>query len=360
MTDNLYDTLGVGRNADAQEIKKAYKKLALQYHPDRGGDQEKFKKISEAYSILSDENKRARYDQFGSVDMTNAEMPDMNDIFTNIFGFPFGGGGGGHPGMGMPGMPGMPGMGMPGMRGFGGGGSGGVRKGPARHMQLEVTLEEVHKGSTVPFRLLRKKYLASKTCTTCNGQGQRVQQMSLGIGLMTQSIVDCSACQGNGSTFAEKDATTTEEVIQVPVPKGIPAGNKLVIRSKSDDYPGRETGDVVLSIVYKKHSFYRPSKDPNDLECTVPISLSDYLLGFEKRLVLLDQSVIPLVFSPPVANVLKGPIEKVISYHGFTYKHQTGNLIVRFEIHFPDTLPSTTELKKSFPPLAFSCPFLQK
>lgn len=346
MTENLYDTLGVGRQADTQEIKKAYKKLAMKYHPDRGGDQEQFKKISEAYTILSDQDKRKRYDQFGTVDMSNMEMPDMHDIFNSFFGF------------GMPGMGGMPGMHMPGMggmHGMGGMGRGAppsTRKAPGRHMQLEVTLEEVMKGSTVPFRIHRKKYHGSKTCTGCNGQGQRIQQMSLGIGIMTQSVVECTSCQGSGSLYSEKDITTSEEIIQVPVPQGIPMGNKLVIRGKADEYPGRDTGDVVLSVVYKKHAFYRPStKNPLDLEASIPLSLSEFLLGFEKHVLLLDQTTLA-IHQPthtPLRRILSGPVEKVIPKHGFSYKGHTGSLVLRFEVHFPDPLP--LEALSAFPAL---------
>jgi DnaJ family protein A protein 2 len=226
-------------------------------------------------------------------------------------------------------------------------------------MQLEVTLEEVMKGSTVPFRIHRKKYHGSKTCTGCNGQGQRIQQMSLGIGIMTQSVVECTSCQGSGSLYSEKDITTSEEIIQVPVPQGIPMGNKLVIRGKADEYPGRDTGDVVLSVVYKKHVFYRPStKNPLDLEASIPLSLSEFLLGFEKHVLLLDQTTLA-IHQPthtPLRRILSGPVEKVIPKHGFSYKGHTGSLVLRFEVHFPDPLP--LEALSAFPALTNTNPFL--
>jgi DnaJ family protein A protein 2 len=228
-------------------------------------------------------------------------------------------------------------------------------------MQLEVTLEEVMMGSTVPFRILRKKYQGNKKCSGCNGQGHRIQQMKLGIGIVSQSVVECTVCKANGYLYSESDASTTEEVIDVPVPKGIPAGNKLLIRGKADEYPGRETGDVMITVVYKKHPFYRPSsRSPGDVECTIPLSLSEFLLGFEKHLVLLDSTTITLSqpAGKPLANVLSGPLEKVIPFRGFSYKHQRGSLVVRFEVYFPTTLPSSSTLLSSFPSVPTSHAFL--
>lgn len=338
MTDNLYETLGVSQDASLDDVKKAYKKLAMKHHPDRGGDPEKFKKISEAYGVLSDPDKKRRYDQFGTMDDS---VPDMADIFNMMggMGFPFGSG-----------MPGMGGMGHP-----------GARKAPPRNMQLQVTLEEVMRGSTVPFRIRRKVYSKSKKCTQCNGQGHRVQQMKLGIGIVSQSVVECGACQASGHLYSESDASTTEEVIDVPVPRGIPAGNKLVIHSKADEYPGRETGDVVITVVYKKHAFYRPSpKNPANIECSIPLSLSEFLLGFERNLLLLDGTTLTLQqpANTPLKRVLSGPVEKVISNRGFQYKNQRGSLNVQFEVYFPEVLPPSSTLLTSFPSHSPPNPFL--
>lgn len=331
--DNLYDVLEVSSSASQTDIKKAYKKLAMKYHPDRGGDPEKFKKISEAYSILSDDEKRRRYDQYGTVDMTNMEMPDMNDLFNNIFGFPFGGGGSGSF-----------------FHGGNGPSSSSRRKGASRQVILEVTMEEVIKGATVSLSIQRKRYTTGTRCQTCKGQGHMVQQMNLGIGFVTQNIVQCHQCQGDGKQYSDKDIVTVEETIQVPLPKGIPDGNKLVIRNKGDEYPDKESGDIYLVVSYKKHKFYRPSQTkPLDIDCTIPLSLYEFLYGFEKSIKLLDDSILTLVQpkGQPLQKNISGPVKKVITYKGFSYKGNKGDLVISFTIVFPELSQTTEKLIKT-------------
>lgn len=327
---DLYNLLGVARDASQADIKKAYKKLAMKYHPDKGGDPEKFKKVSEAYSVLSDDEKRRRYDQFGTVDMADMQMPDLSELFGNIFGsagFPFGG--------------------MAGMGGFGGdmfhGGQPETKSRTApRVLTLDVALEEVMNGSTIPFRINRKKYKTGSTCSSCKGSGQRVQQMNLGIGFVAQNLVPCPSCEGAGTIYLEKDMIISEEVIDVPLPKGIPNRNKLVIRGKGDEYPKRPPGDVMLVVQHKPHPFFRvDEQDPRRLHCTVPLSLAEFVSGFRKDIKLLDGRVLSLV--QPVNKMLRpridGPLQKVIPKQGFSYRGQTGDLVVSFVLVMPSVIP---------------------
>jgi len=323
--NDLYSLLGVGRSDSSADIKKAYKKLAMKYHPDKGGDPEMFKKISEAYSVLSDDEKRSRYDQFGTVDMADVQMPDLSELFGNIFGStsPFG-------------FPGGGGFGFPGQREM-------DTRSANRVMTLEVTLEEVMKGSTVPFCVHQKKYHTGMLCAHCKGKGSQLQQMNLGIGFIAQNVVQCRSCDGMGTVYKEKDMTVTQEIVQVPVPRGIPQGNKLVIRGKGDEYPQRKPGDIILIVQYKPHPFYR-HLNTCDLGCTIPLTLYEFYFGFTKRLVLLDGRKVKLV--QPANKIFKqhinGPLEKVMKREGFHYRHNIGNLILTFEIHFP---PLSAQLK---------------
>ena len=249
---------------------------------------------------------------------------------------------------------------MPGMGGMGGMRGHHENKGPSRQMQLDVTLEEVMLGSTIPFRIHRKKYTSSNKCSSCNGQGRVVQQMNLGVGIISQNVVSCSSCQGSGHMFADKDVLLTEEVIQVPLPKGIPEGKSLVIRSKADEYPGKQNGDIILVVAYKKHEFYRPStKNVLDVECTIPLSLSEFLLGFKKQLTLLDKSVL-LLKQPegtPLTSIIDRPIEKLVPEKGFCYKGTRGNLNICFTVHTAGMDASTQSLIKTvFSPLAETSP----
>jgi DnaJ family protein A protein 2 len=304
MTESLYDVLGVPRDASLSDIKKAYKKLAMKHHPDKGGEPEKFKKISEAYSILSDDTKRQKYDRFGTIDEN--DMPDIHNIFQSFFGF-----GGGDSPFGMRRQ----------------------NKSVHRQVQLEVTMEDVMTGKTIPLTLQRRTFTKGKTCASCKGQGQRIQQMNLGIGFMTQSIVGCDACDGAGTLYSHDDAITHDEVIQVPLPKGIPNGNRLVIRDKGDSYPGKECGDVILVVTYKKHAFYRVRPDSLDIECTIPVSLYEFLHGFRKNLLLLDGSLMTLEQMKCMAKTIsQACLQKVIKNKGFTYKGHAGHLILLFEI----------------------------
>ena len=251
--DDYYALLGVDRNASKDDIKKAYRKLAMTYHPDRNPDpaaQEKFKKISAAYGVLSDESKRQTYDQFGSeaVDQMGG-MGDMNpeDLFKDIFsqfgggwggGGPFGGGG--HPGEDFGDMFG----------GFGGGPRRReqVKRTPDIDQILQVDLAELYNGTTLKIEYPRKQLCGTcngsgakpphkpTKCTSCKGTGQRVETRSFG-NMIHQSVAECRSCDGTG------------EVLQAQHKCNECGGNKIVKKTKRLNVvvdKGARDGDVLL------------------------------------------------------------------------------------------------------------------
>ncbi|MCF7846660.1 MAG: DnaJ domain-containing protein [Candidatus Gracilibacteria bacterium] len=286
MTENLYDILGVSKSASKEEIKKAYRAAAKKHHPDKGGDAETFKKIREAYSVLSDEDKRAQYDQFGSAEGPRGGMNGFS-------GF---GGGGGFSASGA-------GFDFDNVEdifsSFFGGGTQfrSARKTSNRGGDLEVEVEldfgEALRGTEKTFT---SKHLVScekcdgkggkdaKKCSVCQGTGQVSQKMSTPFGMVQQRTV-CSECGGSGSTFAEKCAVCQGEgrveksrKITVKIPEGVQSGETLRVRGEGE--AGRREGAAGDLFV---HIRVKPSKQFErrglDLISELSLSLKDALLG---------------------------------------------------------------------------------
>ena len=217
-------------------------------------------------------------------------------------------------------------------------------KTPDTEMTIEVGLEDVMKGSTVHIRVRRKKYGSENqtTCSTCRGQGQVVHQTNLGIGIISQNISMCHQCRGTGKSFSEKDVLTEEEVIPVPIPKGIPSGNRLVVRGKGDVYPNHLPGDVIMSVMYKKHeTFEIDSNNPLNLIYTIRCTLSEYLIGLERHVQLLDDRVLHLYSKTSLSKTIDKPLVRIIKNYGLTFRGRTGDLLVRFYIVLPSKTKSS-------------------
>lgn len=281
--------LGVSRSASATEIKKAYRKLALQYHPDKNpGDkeaEEKFKEAAEAYDVLSNDDKRRRYDQYGHAGVGGGaggfgggmSMEDIFSHFGDIFGN-FGGFGG--------------------FSGFGGGGGRArrVNRGSNLRVKVKLTLEEIATG--VEKKIKVKKYVACShchgsgakdgtsytTCSTCNGSGQvtRVQNTILG---QMQTTSTCPACEGEGKIIKEKcshcngeGVQLSEEVIQLNIPAGVAEGMQLSLSGQGNAARrGGINGDLIVLIEEQEHP--QLVRDGNDLLYNVFVSFPEAVLG---------------------------------------------------------------------------------
>jgi len=291
---DYYEVLDVQKNATADEIKKAYRKKALQYHPDRNpGDkeaEEKFKEAAEAYSVLSDENKRARYDRFGFAgaqgqDFSGASMNDIfgqfGDILSDLFGGGFGGGFSGF----------SSGFGG----GFGGGGQRPVYRGSNLRLKVKLTLDEVNSG--VKKKVKVNKYVPCQkcngtgsedgkmdTCPTCHGRGQVVTSRQSIFGQM-QTVSVCPTCKGEGHIIKKKCSCCNgegivkgEEIIELDIPAGVAEGMQLSVRGKGNaGAHNGVAGDLLILIEETKDD--RLERDGNNLIYNLFVSVPQAALG---------------------------------------------------------------------------------
>merc|ERR1712195_162257 len=268
-TTGLYKTLGVAKNATASEIKKAYRKLAVKHHPDKGGDPDTFKEISKAYDIVGDEEKRTQYDQFGEEGVGQ-------------------GGGGGQDIFDM----------------FGGGGGRrqqrGKKKGKDEVQPLNMTLEDLYNGKVRKLSVTRQvidKSVEVKQCAECDGQGVVIQMIRMGP-MIQQTQSACGACGGKGVSCKKK---RVKEVLEVPIQKGAPDSHRVTFAEKSDEHPGQTAGDVVFVLKEQPHATFK--RKGADLYIEKSISLVEALCGFEMEITQLDGRT--LIVRSPAGEVIK-------------------------------------------------------
>jgi molecular chaperone DnaJ len=284
---DYYEVLGVAKGADEKDIKKAYKRLAMKYHPDRTqGDkamEEKFKEVQEAYEILSDSQKRAAYDQYGHAGVDpnrggGAGGADFGDIFGDVFGDIFGGGrrGGGQR----------------------------VQRGSDLRYNLELSLEEAVRGKSVDIKVPTwvscdscdgsgaKKGTQAKTCHTCHGAGQVT--MRQGFFAVQQT---CPTCHGRGKIITDpcgkchgEGRVEKTKTLQVKIPAGVDTGDRIRLAGEGEaGLHGAPAGDLYVQVHVKDHPIF--VRDGNNLYCDVPISFSIAALGGEIDVPTLDGRV---------------------------------------------------------------------
>ena len=348
MPRDYYDILGVPKNASEADIKKAYRKLAHQHHPDKqGGDEAKFKEVNDAYSVLSDTDKRARYDRFGHAGGGANGGSQGGFDYGNFsrqnggFSFDFGGQGGFEDLFSDI---------------FGGAGRGGTRtqarSGADIQVDTEITFEEMAKGVKKEIRLRKsvvcdvcsgsggKPGSKQNTCSTCQGSGQVKQMVRSFLGAFTQ-IETCPTCHGRGTTYAEKcdkchgvGRVKEEKTISVDIPAGIHSGQALSLQSEGEAGEiGAPAGDLYVNIRVKPHPLFKRQGD--DVVSSVEVSFAQAALGDKISVQTLDGNVKMKV----PAGTQPGEVFRIRD-HGITHlgKWGRGDHLVEVKITVPKKL----------------------
>ncbi|KAK6205002.1 dnaJ class heat shock protein [Scheffersomyces amazonensis] len=325
----FYDALGVQPNASDSELKKAYRKAALKYHPDKNPSPEaaeKFKEISHAYEILSDDQKREIYDSYGEEGLSGQGGPGgmgAEDIFSQFFGGSFGGAGAGRP----------------------------TRGKDIKHA-ISCTLEELYKGRTAKLALnktvlcntcngLGGKEGKVKKCSGCNGTGTRFVTRQMGP-MIQRFQTTCDTCQGTGDICDPKDRCTTckgkktqqeRKILQVHIDPGMKDGQRIVFSGEGDQEPGITPGDVIFAVDERPHDKF--TRKGNDLYYEAEIDLLTALAGGEFAFKHVSGDYVKVTLYP--GDVISPGAVKVVENQGMPIYRQggKGNLFIKFAIKFP-------------------------
>ncbi|RYP35096.1 hypothetical protein DL768_011017 [Monosporascus sp. mg162] len=339
---DLYELLGVDKSASANDIKKAYRKLALQHHPDKVSEDQreeaetKFKAITQAYEILRDEDKRALYDEHGMAAFDPSRgggmgpEVDINDILSQMFG------------MGM-GMGGGPGPRRP-------------RRGPDEESKYTVTLEDLYKGKTVKFAANKevicptckgsggKEKVKPQQCDRCKGGGFVEVFRQMGPGLVHRDTAKCDRCQGAGNYYKEKERckkckgkrTISEtKPLEIYIPRGACQGERIVLEGEADQFPDQTPGDLVFVLVEEPHDVF--NRIGSDLSADLEITLAESLCGFS-RVVLRHLDGRGIHIDHPRGKILRPGQTLKVRGEGMPLKRgeERGDLYLIVKINFPE------------------------
>lgn len=333
MKEDYYEILGISKSASAAEIKKAYRKKALEYHPDKNPGnskaEEMFKKSAEAYEVLSNPDKRSRYDQYGHAAFEGGGFGgggmNMDDIFSqfgDIFGSAFGGN----------------------FSGFGGFGGGQARvKGGNLRIRVKLNLEEVAHGVEKKVKVHRKVQAAGvtyKTCNTCNGRGQVTKITNTILGRM-QTAATCSTCGGSGQVMDHRpndaDAQGLKakvETVSIKIPPGVEEGMQLKVTGKGNEAPGNGVpGDLLVAIETEEHDTLK--REGDNLHYDLYISFPEAVLGTSKDIDSVSGKVrIKLEPGIQSGKILRLRGKGISSINGYG----TGDLLVHVNVWTPKEL----------------------
>ncbi|XP_051993987.1 dnaJ homolog subfamily A member 1-like [Xyrauchen texanus] len=342
----FYDTLGVKPNASPEELKKAYRKLALKYHPDKNPTEgERFKQISQAYEVLSDAKKRGVYDKGGekAIKEGGSGGPSFGSPM-DIFDMFFGGGGRIHR----------------------------ERKGKNVVHQLTVSLEDLYNGATRKLAV-QKNIICEKcegrggrkglieVCSLCRGVGVQVRLHHLAPGMVQQISTVCAGCQGQGQRIGHRDRCKActgrkilrqKKILEVHIDKGMKDGQKIVFHGEGDQEPGLKPGDIIIVLDQKSHPVF--TRQGEDLIMSMELQLVESLCGFQKLIKTLDNRTI-LITSHPGELIKPGDKKCVLNEGMPVYRRpfEKGGLIILFSVVFPEEnflpLDKLKELERYLP-----------
>jgi DnaJ family protein A protein 2 len=340
---SYYDLLDIPKTANQSDIKKAYRKKALEHHPDKGGDEEKFKEINKVYHVLSDPEKKQKYDQFGEggVEMDNSFNP--NDIFQSMFnnsGFQhmFNGNMNFHQ-------------------------ARQARQPPKRDVNmiynLDLSLEELYVGIKKQLRIHTDRLCNTcrgtgckgevPTCDGCHGSGKQTIIRQIGSMVLQQTSI-CHRCNGKGNFITDEIkcqeckghcVTKKSNIYNIHVVPGTTHGQQIILKNAGNQYPDVPIGDVIISIAQQKHSLFE--RRGHDLFCNHTINIQDAICGFKFNIKQLNNEIyyFKSIF------ITEHETEKIIPCKGMPILNKTkfGNLIIKFHINF-DKLDDLTCLDK--------------
>ena len=334
MKKDFYEILGITKSATPEEIKKAYRKKAIEFHPDKNPGnkeaEESFKTAAEAYEILSDPSKKAKYDQYGHQAFDGGggygggHHMNMDDIFSQ-FGDIFGGGGFG---------------------GFGGRSNGGSRrvKGSNLRIKVKLTLEEIANGVEKKVKVKRKiqaQGVTYRTCSTCNGSGQIMKIANTILGRM-QTAATCHTCGGSGQILDQKPSgadaqgmVLEDDTVSIKIPAGVVDGMQLKVANKGNEAPGSNSipGDLIVAIEEIEHEFLK--REGENLHYDLYISFAEAALGASKDIETVSGKVrIKLEEGIQSGKILRLKGKGIPSINSYG----TGDLLVHVNVWTPQTL----------------------
>ena len=358
---DYYEVLGLSKGADETSIKKAYRTLAKKYHPDMNPDnaeaEQKFKEVNEAYSVLSDPDKKAKYDQFGHAAFDPSagggsggyggfsDFGDIGDIFSSFFGGGFGGG-------------------------FGG--SSNRRNAPQRGedigVSITLTFEEAAFGvkKDISYKRIQKcdechgsgaqKGTSAETCSACGGSGQRRVMQRMG-GMQFQTTVTCDSCRGSGKIIKNPCSNCSGtgyvrimKTLSVDSPAGIDNGERIALRGQgSDGRNGGPAGDLIITIAIKPHKIFK--RERYNVYCDVPVTVAEATLGAEISVPTLEgehKYNIPEGTQPGTQFTLRGK-----GIQNLNYPNRRGDLIFTTVVEIPKGL--SNKQKEHMRAFADSC-----